>query len=329
MRKIMDWNGKQGLVAGIASDHGGFELKKQLIAYLAELGCGAKDFGPFELDPEDDYSDFGSKMGFAIAKGELEIGILICRSGVGMGIDANRFHAVRAAVAYNEKVVRSSREHNCSNVLVLPADHISVEEAKAFIKVWFETPFSGDARHVRRLEKLERATYDDIAAIRDADLELLFSCDCIVANFDGCDLDSGTVVEFCFAKMLDLPAVLLRTDFRTGCDQGPGGDPWNLMCSGYPRTNTVVLHGMQVFHQHYKGAEDWKNKLDSYRNDIAERVIHALDQSIAADPVFPVAVMEEQYARAAAAAGGSLPALFSRARIEELLASKMAKKIYR
>ncbi|MBR2434365.1 MAG: nucleoside 2-deoxyribosyltransferase [Lentisphaeria bacterium] len=168
-----------------------------------------------------------------------------------------------------------------------------------------------------------------ITAIRDADLELLFSCDCIVANFDGCDLDSGTVVEFCFAKMLDLPAVLLRTDFRTGCDQGPGGDPWNLMCSGYPRTNTVVLHGMQVFHQHYKGAEDWKNKLDSYRNDIAERVIHALDQSIAADPVFPVAVMEEQYARAAAAAGGSLPALFPRARIEELLASKMAKKIYR
>ena len=123
MRKIMDWNGKQGLVAGIASDHGGFELKKQLIAYLAELGCGAKDFGPFELDPEDDYSDFGSKMGFAIAKGELEIGILICRSGVGMGIDANRFHAVRAAVAYNEKVVRSSREHNCSNVLVLPTEY--------------------------------------------------------------------------------------------------------------------------------------------------------------------------------------------------------------
>ena len=169
MRKITDWNGKKGLAVGIASDHGGFELKKELSAFLAaEFGCAVQDFGPCAFDPEDDYSEFGSKLGMAVSKGELEIGILLCRSGVGMSIDANRFHGVRAAIASNEKVVRSSREHNCSNVLVLPADHISVDEAKSLIRIWFETPFSGDARHVRRLEKLERASYDDIAAVRSA-----------------------------------------------------------------------------------------------------------------------------------------------------------------
>ena len=172
MRILSDWNGKSDLSLGIAADHGGFELKKQLIEFLAELGVTAQDFGPFAFDAEDDYSDFGSAVSFAVSKGELDTAILICRSGVGMGINGNRFHNVRAAVAYNEKVVRSSREHNCSNVLVLPADHISVDEAKAFIKAWFATPYSGDDRHTRRLGKLERKSYDDIAAIRDADPEI-------------------------------------------------------------------------------------------------------------------------------------------------------------
>ncbi len=171
-QNIVDWHGKSGMTVGIASDHGGFELKKKLMQYLASLGYSARDFGPFVFDPDDDYSDFGSDMAQAIARGELETGVLICRSGIGMSIDANRFHGVRAAVAYNEKVVRSGREHNCSNVLVLPADHISAEQAEAFLKIWFDTPFSGDARHVRRLCKIETRTYDDIAAIRSADPEV-------------------------------------------------------------------------------------------------------------------------------------------------------------
>jgi len=172
MRNITDWNGKKDLTFGIAADHGGFELKKQLTAYLAELGYSVKDFGPFVLDPEDDYSEFGSKLGFAVSTGEIEAGILLCRSGVGMGINANRFHGVRAAVAANEKIVKASREHNCSNVLVIPADFISMDEAKTMIKLWIDTPFTGDARHVRRLTKLEKESYDDIAAIRSADPEI-------------------------------------------------------------------------------------------------------------------------------------------------------------
>ncbi|MBO4491275.1 MAG: serine hydroxymethyltransferase [Lentisphaeria bacterium] len=172
MRKIEDWQGKTGLKVGIASDHGGFEFKKKLIKEIEALGFVCRDFGPFVLDPQDDYSEFGNPLGFALTRGEIDLGVLLCRSGVGMGIDANRFHGVRAAVAYNEKVVKSSREHNCSNVLVLPADHITEEESVRFLKTWFATPFSGDARHLRRLEKLEKGTYDDIAAIRSADPEV-------------------------------------------------------------------------------------------------------------------------------------------------------------
>ena len=172
MQKITDWHGKSGLTAGIASDHGGFEFKKKLITVLESLGFGCKDFGPFVMDPQDDYSDFGSDLGVALTRGQIDVGILLCRSGVGMGINANRFHGIRAAVAYNERVVKSSREHNCSNVLVLPADHITEEEAVAFLKTWIATPFSGDVHHLRRLEKVEKKSYDDIAAIRSADPEI-------------------------------------------------------------------------------------------------------------------------------------------------------------
>ena len=172
MQQITDWHGKTGIAVGIASDHGGFEFKKKLITFLQEQGFVCKDFGPFVMDPQDDYSDFGSELGNAMIRGEITAGVLLCRSGVGMGINANRYAGIRAAVAYNEKVVRSSREHNCSNVLVLPADHISEEEAVSFLKTWIATPFSNDPRHLRRLEKVDRKSYDDIAAIRSADPEI-------------------------------------------------------------------------------------------------------------------------------------------------------------
>ena len=172
MRNITDWNGKQDLTFGIAADHGGFGLKKQIIDFLTGLGYAVRDFGPTEMNPDDDYSEFGSKLGFAVSSGELEAGILICRSGIGMSINANRFHGVRAVVAVNEKAVRCGREHNCSNVLVLPADFIGADEAENLIRLWIATPFTGDARHVRRLATLEKESYDDIAAIRDADPEV-------------------------------------------------------------------------------------------------------------------------------------------------------------
>ena len=89
-----------------------------------------------------------------------------------MGIDANRFHNVRAVVAYSAKVAKASREHNVSNVLVIPADYLDFEAIKEIILTWVSTPFSNDRRHINRLEKLERQSYDDIAAVRSADPEI-------------------------------------------------------------------------------------------------------------------------------------------------------------
>ncbi len=169
MKAIKDWQ-KEDSRIGIASDHGGFDVKKEVTAFLENKNFRVLDFGPLTYDPEDDYNTFGAAMAAAIEKGELEKGILICRSGIGMGIVANRYHGVRAAVAYNSKIAKASRDHNCSNVLVIPADYLDKEEINKIISVWLETPFiCVGGRHARRLENLEKDSYDDIAAIRNAD----------------------------------------------------------------------------------------------------------------------------------------------------------------
>ena len=92
-------------------------------------------------------------------------------------------------------------------------------------------------------------------SIRNGDLELVMSCHLALFNFDGTDLDSGTVVEFMITKMLDIPCVLLRTDFRNAGDQTVSSDPWNLMCSDYPRSLTVRIHAMNLYHQYVSGPD--------------------------------------------------------------------------
>ena len=168
MFEITDWYGKSLKVA-IATDHGGFAQKPELAAFLEAKGCKVIDCGPFELNQGDDYPDFGAPAARAVARGEADCAILVCRSGVGMGIVANRFHGVRAAIARDAEVAKKSRVHNCSNVLVLPGDDLDFAAMKPVVEAWFSTPFSGDERHVRRLAKVEIDTYDDIAAVRHAD----------------------------------------------------------------------------------------------------------------------------------------------------------------
>jgi len=171
MKTLCDWQPNKGKI-GIAADHGGFELKAELSKLLAERGYQVKDYGPCKLDPQDDYPDFANAMCGALSKGEIPAGILLCRSGVGMAMDANRFHNVRAAVVFNKAVAKSSREHNCSNVIVIPADHLSRETAKELVEIWLSTPFPGDPRHARRIEKAEKGSYDPLAAIRSVDPEI-------------------------------------------------------------------------------------------------------------------------------------------------------------
>ena len=141
--------------------------------------------------------------------------------------------------------------------------------------------------------------------IRDADFELLYNCDVLVANFDGPDLDSGTVVEFCFAKMVDMPAVLLRTDFRDSGDHTlPDGEPWNLMCSHYPRTQVRHINAMQLYHKYKNCNPDVSELLTSYCRSVAGEVIAALDQVTAQTSWLSSDELFEQYQRAIKSIGG-------------------------
>ena len=153
-------------------------------------------------------------------------------------------------------------------------------------------------------------------SIRDNDLEMLFASDAVVANFDGADLDSGTVVEFCFAKFLDLPVVLLRTDFRNNNDAATCPDPWNLMCSGFPRTEVVLCPAMQK-----------ASSLDfaSMTADVGRRIVEALDRCTAMSPVAssPEAAFAV-FRHAVHAAGGSMPSRFPDERIHAILNARFA-----
>jgi glycine hydroxymethyltransferase len=176
MMTITDWHGG-AFRLGIATDHGGMTLKESLVAGLKAKGIAVTDCGAHVCDPADDYPDFGASLAGAVARGELDCGILLCRSGVGMGIVANRFHGVRAAVASTPEMAKASRNHNASNVLVIAADYLSEEKIDGIVAAWLETPFGNDPRHVRRLVKIENQTYDEIAAVRHADPEIAHMLD--------------------------------------------------------------------------------------------------------------------------------------------------------
>ena len=171
MKKITDWCGKD-YVVGLATDHGGFEMKNELAKRLAAKGIKTKDFGAYVCDMKDDYPDFAGKAAFAVSKGEVDCAILICRSGVGMGINANRFHYVRAVVSSDPAVIKGSRDHNCTNVLVLQGDYLDIDKAWELVNTWLSTPFSNGERHAKRLEKIEVNSYDEIAAVRAEDPEI-------------------------------------------------------------------------------------------------------------------------------------------------------------
>ena len=164
-----------------------------------------------------------------------------------------------------------------------------------------------------------------ISEIRDRDLEMLFSCDCIVANFDGTELDSGTVVEFCFAKMLDMPAVLLRTDFRRGGDNGC--DPWNLMCSGYPRSRTLLISAMEQFHLCRKNSAEAAEIIAAMQKNIARDIVDVLDALCGETPLYDSKSAAEAMKLCVRCAGGILPELFPDERISRLVGERKVKGI--
>jgi ribose 5-phosphate isomerase B len=132
----------------IGSDHAGFDVKEALKRSIG----GMTDIGT-DGTASVDYPDFGARVARAVSSGEYERGILICGSGVGMSIVANKFPGIRAALCTDTDTARLSRMHNDANILVLAGRRTDPEEAAAIVRVWLDTPFEG-GRHARRLDKI-------------------------------------------------------------------------------------------------------------------------------------------------------------------------------
>ena len=137
----------------LAADHAGFELKERLKAVLDARGVPFEDLGttsPASVD----YPDYARKVADAVSRGEVDRGVLVCGTGQGMAMAANRYAHVRAAVPCSEETARLSREHNDSNILALGGRTLDHALAERMLVVWLDTPFAA-GRHVRRLEKMD------------------------------------------------------------------------------------------------------------------------------------------------------------------------------
>ncbi len=139
----------------IAADHAGFEMKEKLVGELKKLGYQPEDLGASSASSTD-YPDYAHPLAQEISRGDARRGILLCGSGVGMDIVANRYPHVRAALAWKAEIAELSRKHNDSNVLVLPARFISDEEGIEIMKRWLETDFEG-GRHGQRVDKIDNS----------------------------------------------------------------------------------------------------------------------------------------------------------------------------
>ena len=138
----------------IGSDHGGYELKMAVIDHLKEKGIECKDYGCYSLD-SCDYPEFGRAAAKAVAEGECEKGIVICTTGIGISITANKVKGIRCALCTNTELAKMTRLHNNSNMLALGASVVSKELAMDIVDTFLNTEFSEEERHQRRIDKIE------------------------------------------------------------------------------------------------------------------------------------------------------------------------------
>lgn len=192
---------------------------------------------------------------------------------------------------------------------------------------------SGNILLAKKIEQLSDGHYQillpqdfesaqtDATSVRNNDYKLLLTCDLIIANFDGVELDSGTVAEFCCAKMLDLPAVLFRTDFRNGVERPGAVVPWNLMISAYPRTVNLIINGMDEL---VRCGRD----LEQYHAAIAEQVIAAMNKVVAMQSLLQKEDLPAHYKRTLQLLGGGMSGLFTDDELQMLIAEKVQNGIY-
>lgn len=141
---------KEGLKIAIGADHAGFDLKEELRASLE--GAEVKDYGTYSSESAD-YPDFAHPVASAVENGEADFGILICGSANGVAITANKHQGIRAALCWKPEVAEPARSHNNANIVCIPARHVTVNEAKEILNVFFNTEFEG-GRHARRVDKI-------------------------------------------------------------------------------------------------------------------------------------------------------------------------------
>lgn len=139
----------------ISADHNGFQLSRNLLVYLKKAGYSISDDGAPRLDPTDDFPVLAQKAVMDVLNNDDARAILICGSGQGMCMAANRFKGIRACLGYDRESVRAARNDDDSNVLCLPANVLERDEAKIIVETWLNTPFAAAPRYARRLRELD------------------------------------------------------------------------------------------------------------------------------------------------------------------------------
>ena len=142
-----------GMIIALAGDHGGHTLKEKIKSWLTDAGYEVRDFGCYNADSVD-YSDYAFPAAEAVAKGEADRAVLICTTGIGVSICANKVKGVRCAHCTDTMTAHLTREHNDTNALAIGAGVVGDNLAREILFTWLETPFSGAARHQRRIDKI-------------------------------------------------------------------------------------------------------------------------------------------------------------------------------
>lgn len=146
----------------LGADHRGYNLKETIFSWLIDEGYSVEDYGAYELLPDDDYTEYAEKVASVVGRADFispradDRGILICGSGVGVDIVANKFDGVRASIGKEKAQVKAGRKDDDMNVLVIAADFTKDSEAKDMVKAFLETKFDGKARHKRRLDDIKK-----------------------------------------------------------------------------------------------------------------------------------------------------------------------------
>jgi ribose 5-phosphate isomerase B len=140
----------------LGTDHAGFEYKEKVKSLLEGMGNEVVDCGAFSLDPDDDYPDFVATAAKEVSSNSDSKGIVFGKSGAGEAIVANKVKGIRAFLAINEQNVKLAREHNDANIMSIGFDFIKEEDLETLLKTFLETPFSGEERHARRIQKIEK-----------------------------------------------------------------------------------------------------------------------------------------------------------------------------